>query len=73
MGKLLEGLIISRLEVYLSDLSPKQYGFWKGRMTTDAILKVVRIAECAKRGDRKKKGFCALVAIDIRNAFNCAR
>ena len=72
MGKLLEGLILLRLEKYVQ-FSHKQYGFRKGRSTTDAILEVTRIADAAKKGTGKKKGFCALVAIDIKNAFNSAR
>ena len=75
MGKLLEGLLLIRLERHFvgeNNLSSRQYGFRKGLSTTDAILEVIHIAEKAKRGDGRKKGFCALVAIDIRNAFNSA-
>ncbi|XP_043481309.1 uncharacterized protein LOC122510602 [Leptopilina heterotoma] len=69
MGKFLE-----RLQKFLvgeNSLSENQFGFRKGRSTVDAILTVVNQAKKAKEG--KKKGFCALVSIDIRNAFNSAR
>ena len=34
---------------------------------------VVDIATKARRGNGKRKGFCALISIDIRNAFNTTR
>ena len=34
---------------------------------------MVDIATKAKRGTGKLKGFCALISIDIRNAFNTVR
>lgn len=77
MGKLLEGLVLHRLQnhlVGLNSLSDGQYGFRKGMSTIDAILAVVDKARMAKEGwGARKKGFCALVSIDIRNAFNSAR
>ena len=39
----------------------------------DAIQAVVNIATNARKGTGKRKGFCALISIDIRNAFNTAR
>ena len=39
----------------------------------DAIQAVVNIAANARKGTGKRKGFCALISIDIRNAFNTAR
>ena len=39
----------------------------------DAIQAVVDIAKNARRGTGKRKGFCAMICIDIRNAFNTAR
>ena len=38
-----------------------------------AIQAVVNIATNARKGTGKRKGFCALIGIDIRNAFNTAR
>ena len=39
----------------------------------DAIQAVVNIPKNARKGTGKRKGFCALISIDIRNAFNTAR
>ncbi|XP_043476282.1 uncharacterized protein LOC122507561 [Leptopilina heterotoma] len=74
MGKLLEGIILERLQRILvgeNSLSENQFGFRKGRSTVDAILAVLEKAKKVKEG--RKKGFCALVSIDIRNAFNSAK
>ena len=54
-------------------LSEKQFGFRKGSSKIDAIQAVVDITTKAKRGAGKRKGFCALISIDIRNAFNTTR
>ena len=54
-------------------LSENQFGFRKGRSTVDAIQAVVNIATNARKGTGKRKAFCALISIDIRNAFNTAR
>ena len=56
-----------------NELSENQFGFRKGRSTVDAIQAVVHIATNARTGTGKRKGFCALIIIDIRNAFNTAR
>ena len=45
----------------------------KGRSTVDGIQAVVDIATKARRETGKREGFCALISIDIRNAFNSAR
>ena len=74
MGKLLEGLILRRLRRCLeSKYSDRQYGFRKGRSTVDAIIAVVNAISKGKAGSKKRKGFCAAVALDIKNAFNSAR
>ena len=54
-------------------LSENQLGFRKGRSTVDAIQAVVNIATNARKGTGKRKGFCAVIRIEIRNAFNNAR
>ena len=54
-------------------LSENQSGFRKGRSTADAIQAVVDVAIKARRGIGKRNGFCALISIDICNAFNTAR
>ena len=76
MGKLLEEMIRQRVQVHMVDengLLEKQFGFRKGRSTVDAIQSVVDIATKARRRTGKRKEFCALISIDIRNAFNTAR
>ena len=45
----------------------------ESRSPVDAIQAVVDIATKARRGTGKRKGFCALIRINIRNAFNTAR
>ena len=76
MGKLLEEMIIQRLQGHMvgeNDLLENQFGFRKGRSTVDAIKAVVDITTKSRIGTGKRKGFCALISIDIRNAFNTAR
>ena len=76
VGKLLEELILQRLHTLLvgeNGLSENQFGFRKGRTTVEAIQAVVNIATNARKGSGKRKGFCALISIDIRNAFNIGR
>ena len=76
MGKLLEKLILQRLQTLLvgeNGLSGNQFGFRKGRSTVDAIQAMVDTATKARRGTGKRTGFCALISIDIHNAFNAAR
>ena len=76
MRKLLGEIILQRLQGHMvgeNGLSENQFGFWKDRSTFDAIQAVVDIATKARRGTGKRKGFCALISIDIRNAFNTAK
>ena len=76
MGKLLEEMILQRLQsdmVRENGLSENQFGFRNGRSTVNAIQAVVDIATKARRGTGKRKGFCALISIDICNAFNTPR
>ena len=76
MWKLLEEMILQRLQGHMvgeNGLSENQFGIRKGRSTVDAIQAVVDIATKARRETGKCKGFCALVSIDIRSAFNTAR
>ena len=76
MGDLLEEMILQRLQGHMvreSGLSENQFGFRKGRSTVDAIQAVVYIVTKARIGTDERKGFCALISIDIRNAFNTVR
>ncbi|CAB0039970.1 unnamed protein product, partial [Trichogramma brassicae] len=77
-GKILERIICDRLEAFTErpgGLSERQYGFRKGRSTMDAIEDVVsaaREAIAGKRWYRGTKKYCAVVTLDVRNAFNSA-
>ena len=76
MGKLLEELHLQRLRSHMegeNNLSGKQFGFRKGSPTVDVIRTVVDITKKASRESVKRKGFIALVSIDINNMFNVAR
>ena len=76
MGKLYERMLLHRLRTHIDDnggLSPKWYGFQKGRSTVDAIRNVTDIATKVKNGTWKTKGFCLLITLDISNAFNMVR
>ncbi|CAB0034341.1 unnamed protein product [Trichogramma brassicae] len=78
-GKILERIICDRLEAFTErpgGLSERQYGFRKGRSTIDAIDDVIstaREAIAGKRWYRGTKKYCAVVTLDVRNAFNSAR
>ncbi|CAB0040439.1 unnamed protein product [Trichogramma brassicae] len=72
--------LCDRLEAFTErprGLSERQYGFRKGRSTKiDAIEDVVstaREAIAGKRWYRGTKKYCAVVTLDVRNAFNSAR
>uniref|UniRef100_A0ABD2XST0 Reverse transcriptase domain-containing protein n=1 Tax=Trichogramma kaykai TaxID=54128 RepID=A0ABD2XST0_9HYME len=75
-GKSLERIICRRLEVYTEapvGLSDRQHGFWRGRSTIDAIESVTAAAREAVGGTRSSCKYCAVVTLDVRNAFNSAR
>ena len=77
-GKVLEKIISTRLEQHTespSGLSDKQFGFRKKRSTIDAIASVCDIAHKAIAGKRWKGGdkkYCAVITLDVKNAFNTA-
>lgn len=75
LGKLLERIILNRLTQCTeseSGLSKRQFGFRKGVSTVDAIRTVVQNAEKASKQKRRGNRFCAVVTIDVKNAFNSA-
>lgn len=77
-GKILERIIYGRLAAVAEEknaLSNLQFGFRKGRSTVDAIRNVVDTAAAAIEGVRWREGlkeYCAVVTLDVRNAFNTA-
>nr|AMS38363.1 hypothetical protein [Bactrocera tryoni] len=79
MGKVYESIIRNRLELAIQKaggLSERQYGFIKKRSTIDALREVVDTAKCAVSGKRWKGGtkkYCALITLDVKNAFNSAK
>lgn len=75
LGKLLERLLLNRLARYTEGpqgLSDNQFGFRKGRSTIDAINLVIECADKAHKRRRNGERFCAIVTIDVKNAFNSA-
>ncbi|CAB0031599.1 unnamed protein product [Trichogramma brassicae] len=78
-GKILERIICDRLEAITESpegLSDHQYGFRKGRSTINAIENVIataREAIAGRRWNRGTKKYCAVVTLDVKNAFNSAR
>ena len=54
-------------------LSDNKFGFRKGGSTIDAIDRVVSVAEIAVSCSRCTKRMCAIIGLDVRNAFNTAR
>ena len=79
IGKVYESIVRNRLELAIQKaggLSERQYGFIKKRSTIDALNDVVGTAKCAVSGKRWKGGtkkYCALITLDVKNAFNSAK
>lgn len=75
VGKMFERIISDRLQEYLeanSGLSDMQFGFRKARSTVDAIRIVTNIATEACSGGYSKMKYCAVITLDVKNAFNSA-
>ncbi|XP_058128439.1 uncharacterized protein LOC131292350 [Anopheles ziemanni] len=81
VGKVLERIILDRLNAHLEEdpegprLSPRQFGFRKGRSTMQAIEEVVargREAMAFGRTNARDRRCCMVVTLDVRNAFNSA-
>lgn len=79
-GKILERLILDRLNDHLEDpdnprLSPSQYGFRRGKSTMQAIQRVKDAGQLAmshRMTDRRANRCLMVIALDVMNAFNCA-
>ncbi|KAI5747359.1 hypothetical protein M8J77_013857 [Diaphorina citri] len=65
MEQVIKRRIEKELEMH-DPLSDKQYGFRQGKSTIDAMMHVKKIAEDC----RKKRKKCAILAVDVQNAFN---
>lgn len=76
VGKFFERIIKTRLEKWLEehgDLNDRQYGFRKGRSTVDAIKRVTDVVDKVGSGPLYRRRLCAVVALDVANAFNTAK
>lgn len=74
-GKLLERLILTRLDEHLDSTglrSPNQYGFRRGWSTEDAIERLLKTAYGAALGAVQHRDLCVAVSLDVKNAFNTA-
>jgi hypothetical protein len=75
LGKVLEHLIKARLQKEGDErggLSDNQFSFRQGLSTMHAIEEVLKVARLAHSGSWGRKEYCALVALDVENAFNTA-
>jgi hypothetical protein len=73
MGKIYEHLIRARLLTEVEEkggLSDRQFGFREGMSTMDAIDDVLGFAQVAQSGSWGRKDMCALITLDVENAFN---
>lgn len=69
LGKLYEGMVKVRLEEELGNkraISENQFGFRAGKSTIQAVKWVLSKAK------ERSGGWCAFIALDIKNAFNTA-
>jgi len=72
IGKMFERVLKRRLEAHLGleGLSENQYSFRRGKSTMDAIEKVLAIVNHINSVPWRRRELCALVSIDVANAFN---
>lgn len=71
IGKVLDKILAARLAHHLERtgrMNAAQFGFRRGRGTTEAIRRVVQ----GMRRAKEERKHCLLVALDIKNAFNSA-
>lgn len=74
-GKLYEQLLTIRLKSELQrtgGLSDRQFGFTEGRQTVDAVRAVIKTAREAEEFAAQHRRMCAVVTLDVKNAFNSA-
>lgn len=73
LGKILEGLILGRLQQELEakgEVSTRQYGIRKGLSTLHPMQKIIDMVKKIKRKATKNREFCILITLDIKNVFN---
>ncbi|XP_066157699.1 uncharacterized protein [Euwallacea fornicatus] len=74
-GKVYERIICDRLNAELEGknaLSNAQHGFRKRRSTISAMKQIENHVTARTRGQYGKMDFCAMVCLDVANAFNSA-
>ena len=76
-GKLFERVILNRMENVCEEedtegISAAQFGFHKGLSTHHALKKVEERVSEALHELPSPGGFCAIIALDVKNAFNSA-
>lgn len=75
-GKTLERLLLAQLDEFLDDMpfgrSDRLFGFRKGTSTTYAISTILCFARNAARRAAQNRDICALLSLDVQNAFNMA-
>lgn len=75
VGKLYERVLKTRVEAHLEakgGLSDRHYGFRRGRSTVDAFSADMKLVNGAGMGPLHRRELCALVSLDVANAFNSA-
>lgn len=76
VGKVYERLLLGRVNIHLMNveggLSDSQFGFRAGRSTVDALRAVLSVPDEVARVPARNRGICAVVSLDVRNAFNSA-
>jgi len=75
VGKLFERLLLNKVNAHLAavrGLSDRQFGFRRGKSTVDAVRAVMGLAERAACGPVASRSLCAMIALDVSNAFNSA-
>lgn len=73
MGKLFERMIATRMWTEVDrtgSLADAQFGFRPERSTIGALQMVQQKGEEISTLPLRRKGFCVLVTLDVRNAFN---
>ena len=74
-GKLYERMILNRIGEILDalgseGLSDMQFGFRAGRSTLHAVQEVQKKVTEAFNSKHRSGGFCAVITLDVKNAFN---
>lgn len=72
LSKIYEQILAARILEGLK-LSPDQFGFVKGKSTTQALKKLKRIYELNMQAPLHHRNILCIIGLDIKNAFNSLR